>query len=500
MKRPLYDPQTGIHRAKTWEIAFYAMNNASTNLYAMAFMYVTYFLTGFVGVSVVFAGTLATMLRIWDGVTDPFIGYIVDRTNGKFGKNRPFIVMGQACMLIGTAIIFLAVPNMPGPARLPVYIISYMFYIVGYTFQCVVTKSAQSCLTNDPKQRPVFSVFDAVYNTFIFMGLTMFITSVLVPKFNVLNAAGEIVTDAFYNQDFFVALWQLCAGISVVFAILAVIGLWRKDRSEFFGAGEVQRLRLKDYVDTVKNNRAIQMLCVAACSDKLTLSMQNNSVIMIMLFGIIVGNYNKYTAFTGVTGIFTTIVPILLILFVATRMGQKKALIVGTYGGIAGAVVIFLLFFLGDPHNVDFSSFNLYTSAFVLAYIFMRGMGSLSGSIVIPMTADCADYEVYRSGKYVPGLMGTIFSFIDKITSSFATMIIAVMLAAIGFQTEQPTQTTPYSAGIFWVTMFCFVGAPIIGWLLNIVAMKYYPLNKEKMAEIQEHIAEIKAGNMTAQS
>ena len=34
------------------------------------------------------------------------------------------------------------------------------------------------------------------------------------------------------------------------------------------------------------------------------------------------------------------------------------------------------------------------------------------------MTADCADYEVYRSGRYVPGLMGTLFSFVDKLISS----------------------------------------------------------------------------------
>jgi Na+/melibiose symporter-like transporter len=63
----------------------------------------------------------------------------------------------------------------------------------------------------------------------------------------------------------------------------------------------------------------------------------------------------------------------------------------------------------------------------------------------------------------------------------------------IGFRTEQPTYTTPYSEGIFWVTMFCLLGAPIIGWILNLIAMKFYPLTKEKMASIQERIAEIKA-------
>lgn len=494
MGKLLYDEKKGIHRAKGWEIAFYALNNASTNLYMMAFMYVTYFMTGIVGVSVVLAGTLATVLRVWDGATDPIIGYIVDKTNGRFGKNRPFIVLGQIVMIIGTALIFLVCPSIPQVARLPFYIVCYMLFIIGYTFQCVVTKSAQSCLTNDPKQRPIFSVFDAVYNMLIFTIMSIYVTSVLVPKHNVMDAAGSIITSAFETPSFFKELWSICVVLSAIFAVLAVLGLWRKDRNEFFGTGIAQRLRLRDYWDVLKNNRAIQMLCLAACSDKLTLSMQSNAVIMVMLFGIIIGDYNKFSAFSGYTGILGVVVPIILIMTIARKMGQKQALLIGTYGGIIGGVFLFLMLFLGNPHNVNFASFNVYTLFFVLFYIIMRGMGSLSGSIVIPMTADCADYEVYRSGRYVPGLMGTLFSFIDKVISSLATTIIALMLAGIGFKTQQPTPETPYSSGIFWITMFCLIGAPIIGWLLNLVAMKFYPLNKEKMASIQEHIAEIKAG------
>lgn len=491
-KKALYDPKTGIHRAKTWEIALYALNNTSTNMYQLAFMYVTYFLVGIVGVGVVFAGTLATALRIWDGVTDPFIGFIVDKTDGKFGKNRPFIVLGQICMIIGTALIFLVCPNLPQGARLPFYIVCYMFYIIGYTFQCVVTKSAQTCLTNDPKQRPVFSVFDSIYNMIAFTALPIVITSVLVPKFNTYDEAGNIIADAFSNPAFFRELWLLCAGISLLFSVCAIVGLWRKDRTEFYGTGVAQRLRLKDYWEVLKNNRAIQMLCVAACSDKLTMTMQRNTVVMVMLFGIIIGDYSKYSAFSGISGILGVLVPIFLIMVVARNMGQKKALLVGTYGGIIGAVALFLLLRVGDPTLVNFSSVNLYTIAFIVFYITMSGFGGLSSSIVIPMTADCADYEVYRSGRYVPGLMGTLFSFIDKMISSFATTIIALLLAVIGFKDTQPTYTTPYSEGIFWVTMACLVFAPIIGWILNLVAMKFYPLSKEMMASIQERIAQIK--------
>ena len=59
----------------------------------------------------------------------------------------------------------------------------------------------------------------------------------------------------------------------------------------FFGTGQAQKIGFKDYVDVISHNRAIQMLVVNASTDKLTSSMMSSSVIMVMLYGIICGNY-----------------------------------------------------------------------------------------------------------------------------------------------------------------------------------------------------------------
>ncbi len=89
--------------------------------------------------------------------------------------------------------------------------------------------------------------------------------------------------------------------------------------------------------------------------------------------------------------------------------------------------------------------------------------------------------------------MGTLFSFVDKLISSLASTLVAVVYAAIGFGVALPTVETPYRGAILWATLFCFIGAPLLGWLVNIVAMKFYPLSKEKMEGIQDEIARIKA-------
>ena len=486
-KKPLYDPETGIHRAKLWEIALYALNNSSTNIYMMAFMYVTYFLTGFCGVGVVLAGTITTIMRIWDGVTDPFVGMIVDKTNTKFGKNRPFIIIGNVILFVTSGIIYHVTPNLPMAARFPFYIVMYMLYIIGYTCQCVVTKSAQSCLTNDPEQRPYFTIFDSAYNTIIFAVLPVYVTGTLMPKY---GGAAAFTTAAFFQE-----LWLFCGIISAIAACMAVIALRRKDRTEFFGTGQAQKIGFKDYVDVISHNRAIQMLVVNASTDKLASSMMSSSVIMVMLCGIICGNYAQYGLMSAATSIPVVVGGMLVIRLVASRMGQKTGMLVGTYVSMASSIGIFLLFLLGDPKSLDVgmvNGLNFFTAAYIALYVIKGSFNAMSGGLVIPMTADCADYEVYRTGKYVPGLMGTLFSFVDKLISSLAGTFVSLMIAAIGFTTTQPTQDTPYSAGIFWVTMACFIGAPMVGWICNLVAMHFYPLSKEFMAEIQEKVAEIK--------
>lgn len=141
----------GIHRVPLWRIACFALNNTATNLYMMMMGYATYYLMGWVGVGMMMASSLSMIMRIWDGVTDPFVGFMVDKTNGKFGKNRPFIIIGNIILAVTSFILFHVTHQLPQAVRFPFYVVVLMIYYLGYTCQCVVTKSAQSCMTNDPK-------------------------------------------------------------------------------------------------------------------------------------------------------------------------------------------------------------------------------------------------------------------------------------------------------------------------------------------------------------
>jgi len=169
--------------AKIWQIGFFALNNTATNLYMFAFMFISYYATGIAGLLVVSVSSVITFMRIWDGFTDPVIGFWIDKTESKFGKFRPFMFFGNVILAIMAIVLFKTTHLIPQNLRFVYFIAMYALYIIGYTFQTACTKAGQTVLTNDPKQRPLFTLFDAIYNTILFVGGQFVISTMLVPKY-----------------------------------------------------------------------------------------------------------------------------------------------------------------------------------------------------------------------------------------------------------------------------------------------------------------------------
>ncbi|RBW70039.1 MFS transporter [Bacillus taeanensis] len=470
-----------VNRSKLWQIGFFALNNTATNLYMFAMMFISYYATGIAGVAVVVISAILTGARIFDGVTDPIIGYVIDKTNTKFGKFRPFMILGNIILLISVLLMFNVTHLVPESYRLPFIIAIYIVHIVGYTFQTACTRAAQTVLTNDPKQRPVFSAFDAAYNTILFVGGQYYVASYLVPK------------HGGFTQGFFTEFNTVAMITSAIFTVLAVIALWEKDRTEYFGfAQKTVKTSFRDYWPVIKRNRPLQMLVVAAATDKLAGQVLRQPVVPVMFFGILIGDY----ALSGTVSMIT-IIPTLIITFIgvgiARNKGLKKTFVGGTWGALLSFTLL-LVFFLviDDPTAISLSNLGAATIIFLILYTLGYSFMGLTGNLVIPMIADTSDYETHITGRYVPGMIATIFSFVDKIISSLASTIVGLMLAMIGFKTVFPEVDTPLTTGLFVLALFFHIGIPMLGWIASLIAMKFYKLDDQYMAQIQAEISEVK--------
>ena len=138
-------------------------------------------------------------------------------------------------------------------------------------------------------------------------------------------------------------------------------------------------------------------------------------------------------------------------------------------------------------------SMNLYTIIFMVFFGVGYGAYYATADMPIPMVADCADYETYRSGKYIPGIMGTLFSLVDKLVSSLAATVVGVAVTIIGLK-NLPVAETPYAPGMKWVVIVLFCIVPMAAWTITLWAMSGYELSGSRMREIQEVNARRKEG------
>lgn len=479
---------TQYNRAKTWQIGLFALNMMSTNLYLFLMSYVSYYANGLLGMSLVFVSTLATAMRIFDGITDPIIGWMMDHLNTRFGKFRPFLVIGNMLLILSMILMYKTTHLVPETVRIPYFIVVYALYILGYTIQGTVTTAGQTLLTNDPKQRPLYGGFTGVFMLFLQTGFMSLTANYLVPKY------GDM------GYDFFSELIVWVIVIALIFMICAWIAIAPKDKPEYYDSltqKKDEKVSIKVYGEILRKNRPLQMLVISESTDKLAMSIAGNSIVMVMLFGIIIGDYEVSGNLSQIT-----LIPNIILLFlgiaVARKSGQKKTYVISLWGCTICQMAMLLMFCLGDPTKIDLKSFSLMNVAFVLLFLLINGIRNMGSNMMIPMMADCTDYELYRSGHYVPGLVATVYSFIDKLISSLASTIVGAFVAAIGYTNSVPQIGEEVTTSIFVITMVLYCGMPILGWVISIIAMKFYPLTGEKMQEIEDQIAEKRIAAETA--
>ena len=474
-----------MNRAKPYQLALFPMNNGATNVYYVLILsYIATFGNAVLGIAMVFASMMVTGMRVFDAITDPIIGALMDKTDGKFGKFRPFMVIGNAIMAVSVVLLYIVTPMITMMwARYACFVGLYAVWVIGYTFQTSVTRSAQSVLTNDPKQRPLFTIFNTI-GSLVGMG--------------VMQALGPIIAgDGFagdFNATWFAIMTPIGIVISVALTVLAIIGIWEKDNSRYFGiGGKQEQVKVFEYISIIKANKPLQRLMVAGGGCKLALSIATNLTVLIMLYSCMMGNYDGLYLPMMVLGYVFSAPFFLLTVRTSQKHGQKKSLM--TYVTVAllsyvGVLVLLLLWKQGDPAwNLRIMGeggleLNLYTILFVLFFGIGYGAYYSTADMPIPMVADCADYETYRSGKFIPGIMGTLFSLVDKLVSSLAATVVSIALMFIGVG-DLPTKATAYVEGMNWVVIALFCLVPMAAWLLTLWSMRGYELDGQRVKTIQ---------------
>ena len=305
---------------------------------------------------------------------------------------------------------------------------------------------------------------------------------VLLPKFG-----GQ------YNQGFLSAACWVCLGMGAVGTILVCIGVSAFDKPENFEGTTAKKepLKLKDVWEVLCHNRALQCYIASNASDKIAQQVGSQAIIGTLLNGIIIGNMGLAT----ILGVISMVPSIFFAAFGAKYVGKhgsKKGIVFWSVVSMVISIVTFGFFLVIDPKQIAVMG-SVPIILYVVLTLAQNGSNMCITTANTSYMADTIDYELDRSGRYIPAVVSGSYSLIDKLITSFSAVIATGAVALIGYTTTMPQPGDPCTSGVFWLTMSIKFGLPILGWVVTLVAMKVCPLSKEEMVNVQKRIAEKKA-------
>ena len=459
----------------------------AVNIYISFTGYISYYLTNIVGFSVILAGSFITIFRIWDAFTDVGMGMVVDRTNSRWGKFRPYMVIGGIGMFLISHIMIYLPPHIPeGNSRKVIFIIIYLVFVLFSTMHACGLRATAQLMTDDSKQRVTYGLINGIFLTVLYSSVPILVFSRIMP-----------MTKGF-TIEFFKKLLSVISIISLLCTVTALIAFHGKDVKREEEGGKKEKFNFRDALALLKNNRPMQMLVLSAGTDKLATTLQSNATVVVIMFAIVAGNSKLSSAANSYTMIPSILMILLGLGAVGRKFGAKRSLWFSSWGGIIVSTLSILLWLVGDPRTLNFPGYegfagwSFFTIGYLVLWCVMKGLSLVGSNSLNPMLADVIDYEYYRSGKYCPGTIGAVFNLADKVISSIGPTIVAILCAMIGFKEALPTVDTPYSNSLFAIGVIRMYGLSLIGLIVNVICLKFYDLTPERMNEIHEELAKRK--------
>ena len=475
-------------KIKQWQLILAPASACIPTMFIILLTFASYVATGVYGVSTVLAGYIITGTRVFDAITDPLIGLWCDRFESKWGRARPLTIIGWAIMSVSVFAMFkLGLGAGLGKLSVLIFILIYLVYILGYTIFNIGSGLVQPIMGKNLKDRAILARGQTVYTTVLSSTISMILAATLMPKHNY-----KMGLPLFADLCVMVIL---ASAVLIAITYIAVTTSGTDVMASYKGMSK-DPIKMKDALDLVLHNRDMQMYTIAAASDKLALQTASNSAITVMIFGIIIGNY-KFNASLNLVNMFVTLA--LLFFFVsrlAGKSGLKKANILWTSTSIAMYALMWVFLLCVDTLQITVNP--VLKVVFIVLYCAMGASKMATSCVSNPLRYDIIDYEFSRSGRYMPALVNTVYSFIDKLISSLASTIVALSVAMIGYTEGMPQATDELTSGVFWVGTFLWLGVPIIGYVCTLVAMRWYKLDKETMDEVQRKNAELRGAQKDA--
>lgn len=449
--------------------------------YAVAGTYLTQFYTDVLGLSGLFLTLMPLLSRIFDVVTNIIMGRIIDRTRTRQGKARPWIAISGVLMAV-TGILLYTIPRASYATQIVWIVVSYnLFFALAFTIYNMSHALMVPLSTRNTKQRDGLAMLTSAGMNMIPGLLVTIILPMLIRALGVGSAA----------QSKWIMMMSIISILAIPGTLIEYYFTKERVTEDAMAAETEEDMNKVSFRDQIR----------ACFSDKYWRIIMTFWLIY-NIFNILQTNIMPYyanwvladsvAAGTNLQVLINAIgqaplgFGIFLLWPLVRKFGKRKVMMVGFVIGALGCLGIML--------NSRPESFSL-----VLVFLLIRSLGAIPTYAMAAQLAEALDHIEWAKGFRADGFSASINAIIITVTAGLGQSIILGGVSAFGYiypegGVEQVIQQ-PTAIKTFFIV--CFVGVPMLGYLLGALLQLFFDVEKhlpQMQAEIvARHKAEAEA-------
>lgn len=430
------------------------------------------------GLSPAINSVMIMIYRIVDAITDPIVGWLSDNTRTRFGRRRPFMLMG--CILMALIMPFVWRFNETWDHLW----IAAWFVFFGVILTTATTlfnipyQSLRMEMTPDYNERTSIAMYVGIVGT-IFGLITPWVWKMTQQPFFTGQLPGEEPNTLLGIRN--IAIWF--AGLALILGLIPTFLC----KERYYSKAKTQKKEpiLNSLKLTFRSKPFLMMLAII-------FTMNLEGLVMGMggytsLYYVFGGDKVFAATFTGVTGTIGGFLGFFSIPFfgkLATRFGKERSLLVVTIAHIVMAGGIWFCYNPALPWLAMLPG--------LLNGILIGGLWT----VVPAMKADIVDDDEARTSERREGSFESIFSWFQKFTGTIFSGLSGFIVIAAGFEIDLGANQTE---GVFTRMILLMSTIPMLLGALQLVLILKWPLTAGRMQEIRETL-EARRGKIDMQS
>ena len=449
-------------------------------VYMLSASYVLYYFQDLLGVNAIAMGIILMAARVFDAFNDPIMGVVVAKTRTRWGKFRPWLLIGTLTNAVVLFLMFSAPPRLDGAGLTAYAAITYIFWGVTYTMMDIPYWSMIPAFTQGGREREGLTTL-ARTSAGVGSAIVTVFTMMLVPMLGNLFAGASAGAKAIEIVGF---KWfsLLVAVLFVVFTVLTCLNVKEKSTASMETVSVGQMFKA-----LVQNDQAMTVT-VAIVLINTSIYITSNLVIYFFKYDFGTTGWNDaYVLFNMFGGAMQVLSMMALYPLLRRKFTSLQIFYICLGMAVAGYAVLLLL---------AFTSMSSVFILFVPAFFIFSANGMLS-VITTVFLANTVDYGELKNDRRDESVIFSMQTFVVKLASGVAALVASICLSInhlqSGTEVSEADKLVDWSLGVSAGAKaglrFTMAVVPIAGLLIAFLWFrKRYKLTDEKVAQIAAQV------------